>query len=529
MTDLSIFLAQINPIVGDIEGNAAKILATYKQAVTQGADLVVFPELAITGYPPEDLILRPDFIRAVDKKIQNIIQEINGKTAMLLGAPYAKDGAIYNAALLIENKGVRNVQFKHALPNYAVFDEKRVFTAAPSLPDPLLFKGKKIGLLICEDLWENAVPAHLIAQNCDLFLSINASPFNRDKQGERLALAQNCVKKTGAAFYYVNQVGGQDDLVFDGDSFILNAQGSLVTRAPSFEEALLSIETKAAPSEIEDEKCFKALSLGLKDYVQKNGFSSVILGLSGGIDSALVAVLATHALGAENVKTVMMPSPYTAQESLDAAAQLAQNLQVIHDVIPITEMMKGFENALNPFFEGQPEDITEENLQSRIRGVLLMARSNKAGHLVLACGNKSEMATGYATLYGDMCGGYAPIKDLYKRDVFALSNWINRDTEVIPSFIITRPPSAELRPDQKDTDSLPDYDVLDDILHGLIEEDLSSTELIAKGFKEADVSRVYRLLFRNEYKRAQSPPGTKISTRAFTRERRYPLTNGLNW
>ena len=526
MSDISIVLAQINPIVGDINGNAAKILNLYKNAVEKNADLIIFSELAITGYPPEDLILRSDFMSSVQKAIQEMIQKISGKTAILFGTPYEQNKKIYNAALLIENSEIKNVQFKYDLPNYSVFDEKRVFSPAPELPSPLYFRGKKIGLFICEDLWEKSVFNHFEKQNCDIFISINASPFSENKQEERLALAKNCVKKTGVPFYYVNQVGGQDDLVFDGTSFIL--QQEKVISAPSFKESFLSIETKTSQLLEKEEKYFEALSLGLRDYVQKNGFSSVILGLSGGIDSALVAVVAVHALGSKNVHTIMMPSPYTSQESLDDAALLAKNLGVKHDVIPIKGIMDEFNTTLYPFFKDLSEDITEENLQSRIRGMLLMARSNKSGHLVLACGNKSEMATGYATLYGDMCGGYAPIKDLYKRDVFALSKWINRKQEIIPNYIITRPPSAELRPDQKDTDSLPDYEVLDEILFALIELDLSPEEIIAKGFRQEDVRKIYKLLLQNEYKRAQAPLGTKVSTRAFTRERRYPLTNRYN-
>ena len=550
MTDrLSIAVAQINPTVGDVTGNVRLIERFAEKAAELKADLMVATELAVSGYPPEDLVLKRAFQDRIEAAVTGLAKRLaeNGLPAVIVGAPWRVEGELYNAALLLDGGEVRHVRLKHELPNYGVFDEKRVFAAGP-LPGPIPFRDVRLGVMVCEDLWFPDVAECLQESGAELLISLNGSPFDVNKVDVRLNTALERVTETGLASLYVNQVGGQDELVFDGGSFVVNPDYKMVMRAPFWEESLTLTEWTRTPdgwccadadvqsSLTMEENVYRAMTLGLRDYVNKNGFPGVVIGLSGGIDSALSAAVAVDALGPEKVLAVMMPSPYTSSDSLEDAALCAEQLGVKLENIDIGPAMDAFDRMLAPSFEGREPDITEENIQARARGLLLMAMSNKLGHMLLTTGNKSEMSVGYATLYGDMCGGYSVLKDVYKTTVFNLSHWRNAHRPadamgpeglVIPERIITKPPSAELRPDQKDEDSLPPYDDLDGILGALIEDEKSVDDVVTLGYDEAVVKRIWTLLDRAEYKRRQAPPGVKITGRAFGKDRRYPITNGF--
>lgn len=544
---LSIALAQINPVVGDVAGNVRRIRDARAQAARDGAQLAVFPELTVSGYPPEDLVLKAAFLDAVETAVAELAHDTaDGGPALLIGAPWRVGNCVHNAVLLLDKGAVAATRLKHHLPNYGVFDEARVFTPGP-VPGPIQFRGVRLGVMVCEDMWFADVAETLAECGAEILVVPNGSPFELGKGDVRLHRAVERVAETGLPLLYVNQLGGQDELVFDGASFALDAEAKLLLRLPAWAEAVTTTTwvkgkhgwTTAGAIADEpgrDESIYQAMMLGLRDYVTKNGFPGVVLGLSGGIDSALAAAVAADALGADKVWCVMMPSPYTSQESLDDAAGVARLLGCRLDTINIGPAMGAFDTMLGDTFHGRAPDITEENLQSRSRGLTLMAISNKFGPMVLSTGNKSEMSTGYATLYGDMCGGYAVLKDVYKTAVFAVCRWRNAgrpegglgpDGQVMPERVITKPPSAELKPDQKDQDTLPPYDVLDGILHCLIEGEMGVAETIAKGYDEATVRRVWRMLDRAEYKRRQAPPGVKITGRSFGRDRRYPITNGF--
>ncbi len=531
--NLSITLAQLNPTVGDLEGNARKILEVWEKAES---DLVLFPEMIVCGYPPEDLVLKPFFLKRVRAQVEEICKTSKGfKASAIIGCPWVIDGETYNVVHLIHGGKIITTQTKYNLPNYGVFDEARIFEAGP-LPDPIEFNGAKLGVLICEDMWTPDVAAHLKRGGAEILLVPNASPFETTKSETRLDLAQKRVAETGLPLVYVNQVGGQDELVFDGGSFVLDASGVLTHHAPLFEADVSTIrhpemfalkdltnrpiDPSARALQDDSALIYRALVLGLRDYTRKNGFKGVLLGLSGGIDSALTAVIAVDALGAKNVYCVMMPSPFTSQDSLDDAKAQAEKLGCAYEILSIEPAMKAFESII-PDLKG----VAHENMQSRARGLILMALSNSSGKMLLSTGNKSEMAVGYATLYGDMNGGFNVLKDLYKTQVYALSNWVNREKEIIPARIITKAPSAELRNNQTDQDSLPPYDVLDDILECLIEHDMGLDEIVKRGHAEGEVRRVWRMLDMAEYKRRQAPPGVKITSRSFGRDRRYPITN----
>jgi NAD+ synthase len=552
--DVIIAIAQSNPTVGDIEGNLALIREARAKAATSNADLVLFPELVICGYPPEDLVLKPALQARCQDAVTRLATETgDGGPALLVGTPWVDNGSLYNAVALLRDGQIDTLRFKHDLPNYGVFDEKRVFVAGP-VPGPIPFRLRngqqiRLGLMICEDMWTEDVAEGLEESGAELLIIPNGSPFEHDKPDLRLNLAVARVTETGLPLIYGNQVGGQDELVFDGGSFVLNADCRLVAQSPMFESDLLITHWRQdeddrwtcdpgrmipPPSDLE--AIYRAMSLGLRDYVEKNRFPGVVLGLSGGIDSALTAAVAADALGPERVHAVMMPSRYTSTESLEDAAACAEALNIRLDEVPIEPAVDGFAAMLQPIFEGRKPDTTEENIQARIRGIILMAISNKLGSMLLTTGNKSEMSVGYATLYGDMCGGYSVLKDVYKTTVFNLSRWRNGgcptgllgpDRSVIPERIITKPPSAELRPDQKDEDSLPPYDQLDAILRALVEADGSVADLVDKGYEAETVQRVSRLLDLAEYKRRQAPPGVKITRKAFGRDRRYPITNAF--
>ncbi len=545
---LKIAIAQINPHEGQIESNLAGIRAARAEAARLGADLVVTPEFSIAGYPPEDLVLKPAFVERCDQAIAALAADTaDGGPGLIVGGPWAEGSAIHNAAFLLDAGRITARRAKHELPNYGVFDDKRVFTPGP-VPGPVVFRGTRLGLMICEDWWFPEVAETLAATGAELLLSINGSPYEDGKSGRRIELAVSRVVETGLAFIFCAQVCGQDELVFDGASFVLNPDRSLAVLLPSFEPALAVTEweregdrlvCKPQPLPPEPhplEETYRCLMLGLADYVGKNNFPGIILGLSGGVDSALSAAIATDALGPQRVHAVMLPSPYTSRESLEDAADCARRLGLKYDTIPIEPAMRAFQSSLDPFFAETQRDITEENIQSRIRGLILMALSNKFGHMLLTTGNKSEMSVGYTTLYGDLCGGYSVLKDVYKTTVFALSRWRNENRPrgargpegpVMPDRVITKPPSAELRPDQRDEDSLPPYATLDAILENLIERERGVEELAAEGFDRATVLRVWKMLDRAEYKRRQAPPGVKITARAFGRDRRYPITNGF--
>ncbi|MGQ0665109.1 MAG: NAD+ synthase [Pseudomonadota bacterium] len=548
MTDkLILACAQMNPTVGDLAGNAAKIRAAWTAAGRGGADLVIYPELAVSGYPPEDLVLKPAFQQAVDQAVGALAAATAaGGPALLLGAPWVDNHKLYNAALLLEGGRIAARRFKHDLPNYGVFDEKRVFAAGP-LPGPIVFKDVRLGVMICEDMWTADCAECLVESGAEILLVPNGSPFETDKVDERLNLAVARVTETGLPLVYVNQVGGQDELVFDGASFALDSDCRLAAQSPSWAEAVTltnwargaAEKWRCTASEVVKpaegmEAIYRALTMGLRDYVVKNRFPGVILGLSGGIDSALCAAIATDALGPDKVRAVMMPSPFTSRDSLEDAASVARLVGIRLDEVSIEPAMRAFADMLRDHFAGTQPDTTEENVQSRCRGITLMALSNKFGHMVVSTGNKSEMSTGYATLYGDMCGGFAVLKDVYKTTVFELARWRNQAGplglagpagRVMPERVIAKPPSAELKPDQTDEASLGPYAVLDDVLSCLIEREMPIAEIVRRGHDEAAVGRIWRLLDVAEYKRRQAPPGVKITRRSFGRDRRYPITN----
>ncbi|MCA3556060.1 NAD+ synthase [Aestuariivirga sp.] len=534
---LIIALAQLNPTLGAINANLARAREARREA--PDADLILFPELFICGYPPEDLVLRPSFVEACREAVEELAKDTLTGPAVLIGLPWREGAYLYNSMALLANGRIEAVRHKFDLPNYGVFDEKRVFDAGPA-PGPISFKGVRIGVPICEDIWTEETCETLAETGAEILLSPNGSPFERNKDDVRLNLVVARVTETGLPLAYLNQVGGQDELVFDGASFVLNADRSLAWQMPMFEEQLALTEWlrgedgwRCVPGEIagvpeNEAETWKACVLGLRDYVLKNRFPGVVLGLSGGIDSAVVAAMAVDALGADRVHCVMLPYAYTSRDSLADAGECANLLGVRYDVVPISEPVEGFLHALKPMFEGTPAGITEENLQSRSRGAILMAISNKFGSMVLTTGNKSEMSVGYATLYGDMNGGFNPIKDVYKTEVYRLANWRNSLGYVIPGRIITKAPTAELRENQKDQDSLPPYEVLDAILEGLVENELPVEQIVrATGFEEALVRRIQHMLYIAEYKRRQAAPGVKITRRNFGRDRRYPITNAF--
>ncbi|QLC22657.1 NAD+ synthase [Parasphingopyxis sp. CP4] len=543
---LRIAFAQLNQVMGDLACNADAMLQA--RAGCSDADLIVFPELQLIGYPPEDLVLKPALIERARIELERMAKA-TGDTgpAMLVGTAILEEGELYNAMALLDGGEVTTIIRKHRLPNYGTFDELRLFKPGP-MPEPIEFRGVKIGVPICEDIWVDGVCAHLASRGAELFIVPNGSPYEVEKDDIRLALARGRVANTGLPLAYLNRVGGQDEIVFDGSSFVLNTDGEIAWQFADWEEEVATTlweksddgwactdgpqhALDAHPADI-----YHAMLVGLRDYVNRNRFPGVVLGLSGGIDSALSAAVAVDALGADRVWCVMMPSRFTSQESLDDAAECARLLGCKLDTIPIMPAVEGFDAMLADSFLDAEVDITEENIQSRIRGVTLMALSNKFGHMLLTTGNKSEMAVGYATIYGDMAGGYSVLKDAYKTTVFELSSFRNTvrpslamgpDGPVMPDVVITKPPSAELRPDQKDSDSLPPYDVLDPILKGLVEEEVGIEHLVERGFDRATVARIERLLYIAEYKRRQAPPGVKIGARNFGRDRRYPITNAF--
>ncbi|MDT8281966.1 MAG: NAD+ synthase [Gammaproteobacteria bacterium] len=523
--------------VGDIKSNADKIIAASIKASDEGADLVVFPELALVGYPPEDLLYRQGFLRQTHREALRIQQDLKhsiGDTGVVFGLPYEHTDKLYNAALYLNHGVIKQFCFKQALPNYSVFDELRYFSAGH---ESVLIdvKGHRIGLLICEDVWQQAIVEQSKNNGAQAIIVLNASPFHINKHSERLAVLQDHARQFDLPIMYLNMTGGQDELVFDGDSLAVNRQSQLVARAKRFEPDTIDIVFDGddiRSSHLFDEEesseavVYKALVTGVRDFVRQNGFSGVVIGLSGGVDSALTLAIAVDALAAENVEAVMMPSRYTADISLQDAEAEAATLGVKYDVVAIEGVFNSFLSTLAPVFKGAAEDTTEENLQARCRGVLLMAISNKQGRMVLTTSNKSEMAVGYATLYGDMCGGFAPIKDVCKTLVYKLCRYRNSVSEVIPERVLSRSPTAELREGQCDQDSLPEYHVLDRILELSVEQDKSVDEIVAQGISREDVLHVITLVQRNEYKRRQSAPGIRVTRRAFGRDRRYPITSG---
>ncbi|SJZ33985.1 NAD+ synthase [Enhydrobacter aerosaccus] len=545
---LRVALAQLNPKVGDIAGNLAKVRAARAEAAKQGADLVLYSELVLAGYFPEDLVLKPAFQKQCMEAVEALrVDTLDGGPAVFVTTPWHEDGKLYNAIIALDKGEIIGKRFKVDLPNYGVFDDKRVFSPGP-MPGPLVFRGVRIGVPICEDMWTPDVVECITETGGEILLVPNGSPYEVGKTDLRVQLGIKRVIESGLPLVYLNQVGGQDEVIYDGASFAIGADRQLKCKLPTFREQVTTIEFRRgaegwecqpgpiAPELDEHESIYQAMMLGLRDYVNKTGFPSVVIGLSGGVDSALTAAVASDALGPERVHTLMMPSPYTSAESLEDAKACAEAIGVRYDIVGIEPAMEAFRKMLLPLFGNAREDVTEENIQSRARGVTLMAVSNKLGGMVVTTGNKSEMAVGYATLYGDMCGGYNVLKDVYKTTVFELCSWRNRhrpegalgrDGRVIPERILTKPPSAELRPDQKDSDSLPPYPVLDAILRGLIERDLGADELVAEGYDRDTVNRVWRLLETAEYKRRQAPPGVKITSRLISRERRYPIVNGF--
>jgi len=561
MRSLRLALAQVDPTVGDLSGNVNLIRRWLAKAERAGADIAVFPELAITGYPPEDLVLKPAFVEENIRQLKRLANVV-GDTAVVVGFVDRSDGGIHNAAAVLWRRAIQGVYHKVRLPNYGVFDEVRTFTPGDRFP-VFVLGGVQVGVSVCEDAWVGEGPVRTLARRgAELILNINASPYHMNKSFERQVLFRQRARENKVAFAYLQTVGGQDELVFDGDSLVYDATGRLLARGAQFTEELVLVDIElpdrarrlaktadvvrlsAAPKRAPDarlrpalparvrramdpiEEVYSALLLGTRDYVRKNGFTSVVIGLSGGIDSSLTAAIAADAVGPENVLGVAMPSRYSSPESLEDAKELASNLGIDFTVIPINDVFERFLETMADPFAGREPDITEENLQSRIRGTILMALSNKFGHLVLATGNKSELATGYSTLYGDMAGGFAVLKDVPKTLVYELSGWRNASgPTAIPSRVFTKPPTAELRPDQLDTDSLPPYEQLDPILHAYVEEDRPLTEIVRMGFAADVVKRVVQLVDRSEYKRRQAPPGVKISTRAFGKDRRLPITN----
>ena len=533
---LRLALGQLNLLVGDVAGNAAKMISAAQRARDEiKADVVLFPELALTGYPPEDLLLRPDLSVRVELALGEMLRSISG-IDVIVGYPKRQYGKLFNAASLLRGGKVAATYFKHCLPNYGVFDEKRYF-AEGTEACVLDINGTPVGLTICEDVWERGPVEQAVKAGAKLMLNLNASPFHKNKGRERFEVVARRARDHRVPIVYLNLVGGQDELVFDGDSFVVDASGAMTQRAPAFEEGLYLVEIETgrrvtpvpvavSPDLSGEASVYQALVLGVRDYIEKNNFPGVVIGLSGGVDSALTLCIAVDAIGAERVEGVMMPSRYTAAMSIEDARAQAEALGVKLSTIPIEPMFEAFLGALRDEFRGKKPDSTEENIQARIRGTLLMAISNKTGRMVLTTGNKSEMSVGYATLYGDMAGGFAAIKDVPKTLVYRLAEYRNKIKPVIPRRVFERPPSAELAPDQKDTDSLPPYDVLDPILERYVELDQSAEDIIAAGFEEATVRRVLRMVDRNEYKRRQAAPGVRITPRAFGRDRRYPVTSG---
>ena len=544
---ITITLAQLFQSVGDLRGNADAMLA--ERASAGAVDLIVFPELQLIGYPPEDLVLKPALAARAAVELERMAAvTADGGPAMLVGSIFVDAGHLYNGVALLDGGKVVAVRYKHELPNYGTFDEKRIFTPGP-LPDPVLFRGVQLGLPICEDCWLPAVCKHLAAKGAELLISVNGSPYEIDKDQHRSDQVFGArVRETGLPIIFLNRIGGQDEVVFDGASFVLNADGSFAHRLPDWEKAVVTTSwtrqgkgwhcTPGALADWDEHPAdiYHAMVISLRDYVNANRFPGVVLGLSGGIDSAICAAIAADALGPDRVWCVMMPSRFTSQSSLDDAAECAAMIGCKLDTIAISPAIEAFDAMLTDSFTDAKVDITEENIQSRIRGVTLMALSNKFGPMLLTTGNKSEMSVGYATIYGDMAGGYNPLKDAYKMTVFAISKWRNAnkprlglgpDGPVMPETIITKPPSAELRDNQKDSDSLPDYPILDPILMGLVEEELSVDEVAARGFDREVVARIERLLCIAEYKRRQAPPGVKLGVRNFGRDRRYPITNAF--
>ena len=550
--NFTLALAQINPTVGDLSGNAERILAAARDAAAQGADLVLYPEMVLTGYPPEDLVLIPAFREKVMETARSIATAAKDlKCDLIFGSLWEGDkNKIYNASLLASGGAITVIREKHDLPNYGVFDEKRVFQAGAE-PKIFSWRGVCFGILICEEVWDVESAKSLAAQGAEMLLVQNASPYHIGKANQRKKVVDAAVAATGLPVVYLNLVGGQDELVFDGRSYVRGTAGKDVARLPAFKEDLgITVWdkksdgwtcTKAPMVEVrsDEETIYRALVLGLRDYVAKNKFPGVVLGLSGGIDSGVTAAIAADALGAEKVHAIRLPSPFTSDDSVEDAEQLAAALNIRMDTVPITPLMDCARQTLAPIFQGRHADTTEENVQARLRGLLLMAVSNKFGAMVLTTGNKSEMSVGYATLYGDMCGGFSVLKDVYKTTVTKLSKWRSAQTkdalselgflgaagEVIPKRMIEKPPTAELRPNQRDEDSLPPYEVLDAILRGLIERQHSIAELVAEGMDKATVERVARMVAAAEYKRRQSAPGVKITPMAFGRDRRWPITN----
>lgn len=541
---LIIALAQLNPTVGDISGNISKLRAARERAADMGADLLVTSELYLCGYPTEDLILKPSFqesLRTATERITSTTED--GGPAILLGVPWREGKKLYNAALLLDHGKIAGRAFKHDLPNYGPFDEKRLFSSAP-FSQPISFRGTKLGVMICEDMWTSAYAAHLKKDGAKVLIVPNGSPFEIGKTETRRKLAEERVEETGLPLIYLNQFCGQDELVFDGASFVLDAGGKLVVALPSWEEKieLVRLDRKkivcnakaVEPKKDPVSDVYHALMTGLRDYVNKNGFPGVALGLSGGIDSSLAATLAADALGPDRVWGVTLPSPFTSNESLEDAKALASALGCKVDSVSITEAMNTFGASLSPLLDDKLRGVPEENIQARCRGIILMALSNATGHMVLSTGNKSEMSVGYATLYGDMCGGFSVLKDVYKTEVYNLSYWRNShkpasglgpEGPVIPERVLTKAPTAELRPNQKDQDSLPPYDILDGILERLVERDMGMREIVDQGYDPATVGRIWTLLDKAEYKRRQAPPGVKITRRSLSRDRRYPIIN----
>lgn len=542
---LKIAIATINPTVGDIDGNAALILNARDHA--RAADLIVYSELVLIGYPPEDLVLKPAFQRdAMDKIVELAAATKDGGPAMLLGSLWVEGAKLYNSAILLKNGSIAAIRHKRDLPNYGVFDEKRVFAGGP-LPEPIDFNGVKLGVLTCEDLWWEDVTQYLADKHSEILISLNGSPYEEIKSHDRFENSNERTKQSGLSLIYTNQIGGQDELVFDGEAFVMDEKGEVVVRQEAFKADITMTHWSKAGTRwncaaqklpAKNDRLtdiYNAMMIGLRDYVNKNHFPGVIIGMSGGIDSALSAIVGVDALGADKVHLVMMPSKYTSQESLIDAGDAARFMGCLIDNIPINDGVKAFDKIMAASFAGTSVDLAEENIQSRLRAVILMALSNKHGKMVLTTGNKSEMSVGYATLYGDMCGGYNVLKDIYKLDVFALSRWRNENQpqgglgpkgQIMPVNIIDKPPTAELRPDQKDEDSLPPYEVLDDILSCLIEKEMTTKNILKRGHDKEIVAHIEHLLYVAEYKRRQAPPGVKISEKNFGRDRRYPITNG---
>ncbi len=527
-------MVQDNFLVGDIIGNSRHIIHLARSAAEQQAELVIFPELALAGYPPEDLLYRPGFVAQIEAAIEDIARSVSG-VDVLLGSPRSHDGKMYNSAVWLRDGQCIAEYHKRSLPNYSVFDEVRYFSPGHDICVVEL-NSTRFGLLICEDAWEKEPAAATVADGADVLIVLNASPFHGGKYEERLKMLEQRTQENGVPVFYINMVGGQDELVFDGESLVVDSPGKVVNRAAAFEPAIELTDLDAdGPVAVKDgtsnapqyeQAIYSALVLGVKDFITKNGFNGVIVGLSGGVDSALTLAIAVDALGADNVQAVMMPSRYTADMSQEDAESEARALGVHYDVIPIESAYESFLTSLKDIFEGTEPDTTEENIQARCRGLILMAISNKTGRMLLTTGNKSEMAVGYATLYGDMSGGFAPLKDVYKTLVYRLCHYRNSLGQVIPERVITRPPSAELSEGQVDQDSLPDYEVLDKILELSVEQDMSVEDVINKGFDRETVEHVVGLVQRNEYKRRQSAPGVRITRRAFGRDRRYPITSG---